>query len=61
MSTADAREIVSLEIRRHGAAAVARRLELSREAVLAFAGDFPRQKGTDALILQRLHLLDATH
>jgi hypothetical protein len=52
-----ARETVSTAVRKHGTARVARDLGLSREAVLAYAGDFPRQDGTDAVIEQRLDRL----
>jgi len=45
--------LVAGQVRKNGAAKVARDLGVSREAVLAYAGDFPRQAGTDAVIEQR--------
>jgi hypothetical protein len=50
----DAREIVAAAVRAHGAAHVARALGLSREAVLAYAGNFPTQAGTVAVIGDRI-------
>ncbi len=49
----DVRSIVGNAVRKHGAAKVARKLGISREAVLAYAGDFRTQAGTDAIIEQR--------
>jgi hypothetical protein len=49
----DIRTLVARSVRKNGAAQVARTLGVSREAVLAYAGDFPRQLGTDAVIEQR--------
>jgi hypothetical protein len=51
------RAFVAAHIRRKGTAAVARKLGVSREAVLAYAGNFPTQIGTDAVIESRAGLL----
>ncbi len=53
----ETRARVAAAIRKHGAAHVARVLGLSREAVLAFGGDFHTQVGTAAIIEQRAVLL----
>jgi hypothetical protein len=53
------RELVSHSVRKHGTAKVARDLGVSREAVLAYAGNFPRQAGTDAVIEARVDRLAA--
>jgi hypothetical protein len=55
----DVRKAVATAVRKEGAARVARALGVSREAVLAYAGDFPRQSGTDALIELRADRLSA--
>jgi hypothetical protein len=58
---ADIRQRVSESIRREGTAKVARDLGVSREAVLAYAGNFPRQAGTDAVIEARVDRLAEAH
>jgi hypothetical protein len=52
------RALVADHIRRKGAAAVARKLGVSREAVLAYGAGFRTQLGTDVLIESRAGLLD---
>jgi hypothetical protein len=47
------RNTIAKAVRQHGAAKVAREMGVSREAVLAYAGDFPRMAGTDAIIEAR--------
>jgi hypothetical protein len=56
----EVRDRIASAVRRDGAAKVARELGVSREAILAYAGDFPRQVGTDAVIEQRADRLAST-
>lgn len=54
----DARSKLVTQIRQHGTNAIAKKLGVSGQGLLAYALDVPRQRGTDALIEQRLPQLD---